>query len=192
MENLGTIKLESERLVLRQVVACDAEYAFRNWTRHNEVTKYLRWKSHSCIGDTKRIFSEWESSYDDKDFYNWIIVMKDIDEPIGNIAVVSKSKTDKMVHIGYCLGEDWWGKGIMTEALCAVIKFFFEEVKVRRVESQHDPKNVGSGKVMVKAGMKYERTIKSADYNNLGVCDVVMYSISLEDYINYTSIVINK
>ena len=70
-----------------------------------------------------------------------------------------------MVHIGYCISKKWWNKGITSEALKALIKYFFEEVGVNRVESRHDPSNPNSGKVMMKCGMKYEGTIREADIN---------------------------
>ena len=46
MEHLGTRKLETERLILRQFTIDDAEYIFKNWANDNEVTKYLTWPSH--------------------------------------------------------------------------------------------------------------------------------------------------
>lgn len=51
----------------------------------------------------------------------------------------------------------------MSEALAALIKFFFEEVEVNRIESRFDPNNIGSGKVMEKCGMEYEGTLREAD-----------------------------
>lgn len=87
-----------------------------------------------------------------------------------------------MVEIGYCIGSKWWGKGIATEALDAVTKFLFEQVKVNRIQSHHDPVNIGSGKVMLKCGFQYEGTLRSADRNNTGIVDAVSYSILASDY----------
>ena len=39
-----------------------------------------------------------------------------------------------MVHIGYCIGKKWWQQGITSEALAALIRFFFEEAGMNRVE----------------------------------------------------------
>ena len=47
-------------------------------------------------------------------------------------------------------------KGITSEALKTVMDFFFEETDANRIEAQHDPRNLNSGKVMEKCGMKYE------------------------------------
>ena len=72
----------------------------------------------------------------------------------------------------------------MSEALTAVIKFFFEQVGVNRIESQHDPLNVGSGKVMEKCGMTYEGTLRMADISNRGIVDACMHSILASEYFN--------
>ncbi len=68
-------------------------------------------------------------------------------------------------------------KGITSEALKALIQFFFEEVKVDRIEAIHDPFNQNSGKVMMKCGLKYEGTKINGDRNNTGICDAAMYGI---------------
>ncbi len=75
-------------------------------------------------------------------------------------------------------------QGIMSEALECLVEFFFNEVKVNRVESRHDPKNIGSGKVMQNCGMLYEGTIKQGDWNNQGICDYSIYGLTLEDYLD--------
>jgi ribosomal-protein-alanine N-acetyltransferase len=87
-----------------------------------------------------------------------------------------------MVHIGYCIGKRWWHRGITSEALEILIKYFFENIGVNRVEARHDPNNPNSGKVMEKCGMKYEGTMKQADKNNQGICDYCEYGVIAEDY----------
>ena len=74
------------------------------------------------------------------------------------------------------------GKGIVTEAFRQIIPFFFEQVGVNRICAQHDPNNPGSGKVMVKSGLRYEGTLRQADYNNRGVADAAVYGILAEEY----------
>lgn len=63
-----------------------------------------------------------------------------------------------------------------------IIPFFFEEVGANRIESQHDPNNPNSGKVMQKCGMQYEGTLRQADHSNQGIVDACMYAILAEDY----------
>jgi [ribosomal protein S5]-alanine N-acetyltransferase len=182
MEHLGTKELETKRLILRRFTINDAEFIFKNWASDDEVTKYLTWPSHKNINETISIREKWMKEYEKKDFYQWAIVFKEINEPIGSISVVKQSDDIKMVHIGYCIGKKWWNKGITSEALKTLIKFFLEDVGVNRIESRHDPNNPNSGKVMVKCGMKYEGHMRQADKNNQGIVDYVEYGILAEDY----------
>lgn len=103
-------------------------------------------------------------------------------EPIGTISVVGKNEKLNIVHIGYCIGSNRWHQGITSEALSAIIPFFFEQVGANRIESQHDPNNANSGKVMSKCGMKYEGTLRQADFSNKGIVDAAMYSILASEY----------
>ena len=183
MNHKGTIKLETERLMLRPFVIEDVKAAFRNWMSDEKVTEFLRWPTHKDILISERVIKEWIAEYEkDKAFYQWAIVPKDLNEPIGTISVVDMNERVDMVHIGYCIGSKWWNMGYMSEAFAGVIPFLFEEVKAQRIESQHDPNNPSSGKVMVKCGLKYEGTLRKADWSNKGIVDAAMYALLAEEY----------
>ncbi len=178
MEHRGTQRLETERLILRRFVSEDADAMYKNWAADKEVTKYLTWPSHSSPDVSRFVVEEWVKSYSDDKYYQWAIVFKENgEEPIGSISAVHMDEDIAMVHIGYCIGRTWWHKGIMSEAMKAVMDFFFEEVEVNRIEARHDPRNPNSGKVMEKCGMKYEGTMRSADRNNQGICDACYYAL---------------
>ena len=182
MEHKGTVTIETNRLILRKFTAEDAEAAFNNWTSDSMVTEFLRWPTHSNIDITRRVLSDWILEYEKADFYQWAIVLKDINEPIGTISVVDKDERTEKVHIGYCIGSKWWRLGITSEALSAIIPFFFKEVKAGRIEAQHDPNNPNSGNVMKKCGLIYEGTLRKADWSNKGIVDACMYGILASDY----------
>ena len=181
MNHLGTKRMETERLILRRFTQKDVQPMFENWASDSEVTKYLTWPAHSSQDVTAYVLADWIAGYEKDDFYQWAIELKSLGQPIGSIAVVSRKDSAKLVHIGYCLGKSWWGQGLMTEALGAVIGFFFDEVGVNRVESRHDPNNPGSGAVMRKCGMHYEGTLRQSDRNNQGICDASWYALLAEE-----------
>lgn len=185
MNNLGTKTIETERLILRRFKMQDAEAMYRNWASDSEVTKFLTWQPHSSVDATKIILKDWIKDYENDDIYNWAIILKENgDEPIGSIGAVDKNERINMVHIGYCISRKWWHKGITSEALKALIRYFIEEIGANRVEARHDPNNPNSGKVMMKCGMKYEGTMRQADMNNQGICDYSMYGILAEEYLD--------
>ena len=125
MNHKGTVKLETERLILRKIVEEDVDAAFSNWMSDEKVTEFLRWPTHKDISISKRVVKEWVEEYKkDAAFYQWAIVLKELDEPIGTISVVDMNERVDMVHIGYCIGSKWWGNGYMSEAFARIIPFF--------------------------------------------------------------------
>lgn len=182
MKHLGTKTIETERLILRPFVMADAPAMYRNWASDPEVTQYLTWPAHSSVEISEMVLRDWVSHYTEENYYQWAIVLKDLDEPIGSIAAVKVNDTAQWVEIGYCIGRLWWRKGIMSEALKTLIAFFFEKVGVGRIQARHDTRNPNSGAVMVKCGMKFEGTLRRADRNNQGICDTAIYGVLREEY----------
>ncbi len=182
MKHLGTKTLETLRLILRKFKLEDVEALYKNWASDPEVTKYLTWPAHSSVEVSRRVLESWLSAYDQADFYQWAIELKTLGEPVGTISVVGINEKAESLQIGYCIGKEWWGKGIMTEAFSEVIRFLFEEVCARRIEARHDAKNPASGAVMKKCGLHYEGTLRKSDWNNQGICDAVYYGLLREEY----------
>lgn len=177
MEHKGTKTMETERLLLRQFTIDDVMSVYCNWCSDPRVTEFLTWSPHENLNVTLNTVATWVESYKKPDFYQWAIVPRDLGEPVGSISVVEfKEKVDS-VHIGYCIGQPWWGKGITSEAFAGIIPFLLEEVKVKRVDSRHDPDNIASGKVMEKCGLCYEGTLRQWDWNNRGIVDAAYYSL---------------
>lgn len=173
----GTQTIETARLILRRAVREDAEAMFRNWASDPEVTKYLTWPTYEKVETAHQILDLWTSEYEKPNYYQWMIVLKELGEPIGSISVVRQNDRVEEAEIGYCIGSRWWHRGIVSEALAAVIEYLFTEVGMNRVAARHDPNNPHSGGVMRKCGMKYEGTHRACDRNNQGICDAAQYAI---------------
>ena len=178
----GTQTIETSRLILRRAVREDAEPMFRNWASDPEVTKFLTWPTHSDIAVSEMVIGSWLQEYEKDSYYQWMIELKEIGQPIGSISVVRQNDRVEEAEIGYCIGSQWWHKGIMTEALSAVIEYLFTEVGMNRVAARHDPNNPHSGGVMRKCGMKYEGTHRASDRNNQGICDAAQYAMTRSDW----------
>ena len=184
MNHLGTKTLETQRLILRKTAESDAEPMFENWANDGRVTKYLTWSPYESAEQLRESYHRYLlESQQKNDFYDWKIVLKDTDEPIGSIGVVRLREDTGEAEVGYCLGYAWWHQGFMTEAFTRVIKFLFEEVGVNRIMAKHDPNNPHSGDVMKKCGLKYEGTLRQAGVNMQGVCDEAIYAILKKDYL---------
>lgn len=179
----GTQTINTDRLLLRRLEVADAEDMFKNWATDTEVTKFLPWKPHDNVEETKEILSQWTLEYENDDKYNWAIVLKDIGEIIGTISVVRMEEKHYSCEVGYCMSRKYWNKGIMTEALKAVIDYLFSEVGFNRIVALHDTNNCASGKVMMKSEMKYEGTLRQANYSEKrGFYDLDIYGILKDEW----------
>lgn len=181
MKHIGTQQLETQRLILRRFVLEDAQAMYDHWASDDEVTRFLTWPTHGSVQVSEAVLSDWVSHYAEDNYYQWAIVPKSLGQPIGSIAAVHIHDRIGKAEIGYCIGRAWWHRGIMSEALAAVIRFFLEEVGSDRVEACHDPNNPHSGAVMAKCGMVYEGTQRQAGINNSGKCDLSWYAILASD-----------
>ncbi len=179
----GTIRLKTERLILREFTLADATDMFNNWASDDEVTKYLSWPTHKDIETSKNVASMWVNDYIKPEYYLWAIEVKDSGQVVGSIAVMSIDNNTEMCEIGYCIGKAFWNKGIVTEALKGVVKYAFNEVGFNRIMCRHHIGNNASGRVMEKASLQYEGLLRQVMKNNKGkLVDCKYYSMLKEEY----------
>lgn len=182
LNHKGTVTIETERLVLRRFTREDTSCIFENWANDADVCRYMRWTPHKDKEETGSILKSWLDSYKRESFYQWAITLKPKTEPIGAIALFVVNESDLCGDVGYCIGKKYWGQGIMTEALKAVLNFAFTSVGFNRIEAYHSVKNPASGRVMQKAGMTFEGMAKQKYRSIAGFEDSSMYSIIKEDF----------
>ena len=181
LNHKGTQRLKTERLILRKFTPADAQDMYNNWAKDERVAKYLTWPAHENVETTEYVLSLWCADYEKNDYYQWAIEYEG--KPIGSIAVVKCSDENHSAELGYCMGFDYWGKGIMTEAVRAVTAFLFEEVDVNRIVICHAVKNPASGKVAQKCGYIFEGTHKEEFKSLWGeYLDISCYGLVRKDY----------
>lgn len=180
LSNKGTQTLWTPRLTLRKYTQADARQMFDSWAGDPEVTKFLRWEAHREVGQTQRVLEEWERKYESESTYLWGIVERETGVLIGSISA-HPAEEDLRAEVGYCLGQAFWGRGFMTEALSAVIRFLLLEVGFNRVEAYHSVNNPASGRVMRKAGMRFEGRMRQKYLSRLGFEDSDMYAVLQSD-----------
>ncbi len=182
MEHKGSKTLKTDRLILRAFTHEDAPAMFRNWANDPEVTKYLTWEPHGSIDVTEKLVRQWTVESVKQDNYQWAMVLRETGQPIGSISLMNISNRNMYCEAGYCMGKNWWGKGLMTEAMKAVLDFAFEDVGFHKVKARYVAENVSSGRVMEKCGMTYEGTQRGEHLGKDGQFhDIKCYSILKED-----------
>ncbi len=183
MKNIGSVNLETDRLFLRKFKMEDAEEMFNNWASEPEVSKFLPWDYHENIEVTKEILGMWIPLYNEDHTYRWVVGLKATNELIGSIDVVKNYIGDQVCEVGYCYGTKYWGKGYGSEALRKVVEFLLLEADYRLVEAKYISGNPASGRVMAKAGMKYDGSMRLRAWNKFTkeVNDLCYYSVTKEE-----------
>lgn len=177
----GTVEIKTKHLLLRRYTLDDVQPMFDCWANDERVTRYLTWNPHGEPEVTKYIIGLWCADYDKPDHYQWAIEFDG--KLVGGISVVSYVESAERAEIGYCMGVDYWGKGIMTEAVKAVADFLFAEVGCNRIEITHLAENPASGRVAQKCGFTKEG-VRREYFNKNGVFhDDVIYSLLRKDWL---------
>ena len=91
------------------------------------------------------------------------------------------NEDDSSCEIGYVLEKNYWGRGMMTEALKDVLDFCFTQAGFQKVRARYASLNPASGRVMEKAGMSYLKTISNGVERKGYLANLIYYQISGED-----------
>lgn len=178
MKHLGTQTIETERLILRKVELKDAEdlCALLN---DEKVQKFLSGipENYTVEMAIDYINNQLSKNYLKKNFYDWGIEDKKTHKFIGRICVYKFDDYRRMANLVWYIIPTVRGKGYMTEAGKAVVKFL-QNTGFDRIEAFADVENIASIKVMEKIGMQYEGTLRKYDCRRDDTLyDAKMYSI---------------
>ena len=137
--------LETRKLKLRKISMDDADNIFLLRT-NNEAMKYIHKTKLNSIEDAKELINK----MNEPDRIQWGITLKSTDTIIGTIGYHRIEKENFRAEIGYMLHPQYWGKGIMSEAISVVINYGFEEIKLHSIEAVINPENTASRKILEK------------------------------------------
>ena len=97
---------------------------------------------------------------------------------IGSIGVFRQENIHRQTgELGYCIAEEYWGKGIMTEAVKQICTYVFDKSDIIRIYAEPFAYNAASCRVLEKAGFQHEGTLRNNAVKNGKVIDMRMYSL---------------
>ncbi len=103
-------------------------------------------------------------------------------EAAGGIGIHPQSDIHiKNAELGYWLAENYWGKGIITEAVKQMVDFAFRTYDINRVFARPFGNNPASQRVLEKAGFKLEARLKDTIFKNDEFLDELIYAIRKAD-----------
>jgi ribosomal-protein-alanine N-acetyltransferase len=178
----GLPTLETERLLLRRLTLDDAADVFA-YARDPLVAQYTSWEPHRSLQDSLDFLRGAVAAYERQEAYPWGMVHKADGVLIGTCGYLEWSRPHHKAEIGYALQRGYWGQGVMSEALRAVIAFGFTQMELNRIEACSLPENTGSWRVMEKAGMQREGVLREWVYSKGRFRDIVFYSLLRREWL---------
>ncbi|UCE90877.1 MAG: GNAT family N-acetyltransferase [Methanobacteriota archaeon] len=177
-------EMRTKRLILRKPTMKDAEWYFEYFS-----TPEIVWgggepgpKNMEAAREELRRYMI--DLYQRRRGFRWIITLKGESQPIGTLGFYKwVPSAGYQAEMGYDLAREYWGRGIMTEAMKAVIDFGFERMELNRIEIYIMPRNKRSIKMIRNLGFKREGLLRQRYFDEFGnFADDVLFSMLRSDW----------
>lgn len=179
MKHCGTVKLQTERLVLRRISQTDSKEIFLGFRNQPEFLYYAN-KQKVTLQQQEKSLEQIDNKYLQADYYNWLITLKDDGKIIGAINLNVNEKQES-VMFNYAIDNRNTNRGYMTEALLAVKTFCFDVLRVKRFEGGCVVGNLASQRVMEKCGLRFEKVVQNHVKLSDGLHDMLLFAQTNKD-----------
>ena len=180
--------IQTERLILRPYKMTDLKDYYEYVSQPN-VGPRCGWKPYDNIEKAKE-----RLEHETQKQYQLAIYLKEENKVIGSIEIMNIKpdrwtddiNPDTTRELGALLHENYWNKGIMTEAVRAAIKFCFDYLNMERVVAGFYEPNIGSGKMQQKSGMQIIGRVPNYInwYTTETPCDLIKTMITKQQYLD--------
>jgi len=174
-------KLETERFILRKGVVNDSKDLFELYSNEN-VVKYLPLKLFDSVEDAIDEINWYEKIFKEQIGLRWVIEETMTQKVIGTCGYLNYEKEHNRIEIGYDLKPEYWGKGIMQEALSKIIHFAFTSMKINKIEAKIEPENKSSIKLLEKLDFYKEGVLRQHEFEKGKYVDLAIFSILKSEY----------
>jgi ribosomal-protein-alanine N-acetyltransferase len=167
-------KLESERLILRQILDSDLENVYKGLS-HPEVIKYYGVSFHSLEATKEQM--EWFADLEKNGTgIWWAVCSQETGEFLGAGGLNDLDMDLKKAEIGFWLLPEYWGKGYMTEAMPLILDHSFNSIGLRRIEGFVETENKNCINALQKLNFTYEETKENFEVKNGVPINIAIYT----------------
>ena len=152
----GCVELRTERLILRRYRIEDAADLYRYLGTDPAMYEYSGWNPYATLEMAQETVRGFIDCYDDGHVYSWVMDVEDV--IVGTIGAYDYK--DDRIEVGFSIVQGWQGRGFATEALKKVLEYLTENEGISCVTAWCAAENIGSQKVLEKAGMQLVRIEK--------------------------------
>ena len=158
--------LTTDRLVLRQLLIDDANeiYLLRS---DESVNKYLDRNKATVIDDATNFINKIKNAVAKNESLYWAITIKGNNSLIGTICLFSMDIEKDSAEIGYELIPKFQGKGFMQESISTIIKFAFDDLRIKIITAALSADNLKSVTVLERNNFKLDRNFTYATKEEL-------------------------
>jgi len=153
---MAKIFIETERLVLREIIPEDAE-AFFAMDSNPEVVKYVGIKPLTNINQSIKNIANIRNQYIENGIGRWAVICKDDGKLIGwcGLKLIKEINNHQNIHdIGYRFSPEYWEKGFATESSIAVLNYAINNINLNKVYAYADVENAASNHILRKLGFE--------------------------------------
>ena len=147
--------LYTPRLILRALRLTDLEDLYE-YACDPEIDQYVPWEHYKKIEEARENLNEFLEEYEKDGLGAWGIEHRTDKKLIGIINTSIPHRINRRVEIGYTIARAYWGQGLATESVKALIRFGFDQMELVRIEAVCLPEHIASARVLQKAGMQFE------------------------------------
>lgn len=177
--------LQTDRLILKEITDRDAQNLY-NMRSNPEIMKYVDRPVPNNLNEILELIEKMRVMKTKGEGISWGIFKKENpDVKIGNIGLFRIIAEHYRAEIGYMLQQEEQQKGIMFEAMQAVIHYCFNVMKLHSMEANINPENIASQKLLEKAGFVREAYFRENYYFNGRFIDSAIYSLLKNDIRDY-------
>lgn len=148
----------TDRFLVRRIQPCDANAIFAGWATDLEVTKYLTWRPHTDLSQTREAAERFHRDWEGGLTFPAVICRRDA--PSELIGSIDARLVGPRVSYGWLVRKDRWGQGVASEVVHWAVKHALSHPMIYRTEAACDVMNAASARVMVKAGMTEEALLR--------------------------------
>ena len=171
--------IRTPHLELIQITEAHAEDLFKLFGDSN-VTRFYNLAPPASASDCQGLIEHFRHRFESKTAIRWGIRLNDSNQIIGTVGFNNFTPKHR-ANIGYDLQYAYWGRGICTEALHAIISFGFHALNINRIEAEVMEGNASSIHLLHKIGFKNEGTLREWMFWNNRHYDMLMFSLLRSD-----------
>lgn len=175
-------ELTTERLLLRRTLMTDASDVLI--FRSDPYVQRFNGPVFQDVAEAEALIHELDREYFDEAGISWSVTLQNEGKVIGLFGIHHWNKYHRRAEVGYDLNRSYWGQGIASEALRAIIQFGFEQMNLNRIYAGTIADNHESVRLLEAIGFEREGTRRSFSWEDDGTFhDSAMYGLLRDEYI---------